>query len=154
MSLFYKKKNDALYFFSVSYNDTGALAFVREGKVGEVASSQNILLTFWGRWHLKLKLFMTLYRDYEEVKDEEYSLLIIDYSIDGLGTPIDLEKRHHLEDFVQTILEERGLGTCSGGGSGGDLMEVFCDVTDYEHAKTLIEKALFMTEFSDYKSIY
>ena len=55
------------------------------------------------------------------VELDDYAILMIEYSVDGMGSEQDLAKRHRLEDRMNETLGWTGLGMCDGGsiGSGG-----------------------------------
>jgi hypothetical protein len=91
---------------------------------------------------------------YEEIAPEEERILIVEYSIEGMGTSSDLEKRHRLEKYLNETLGRNGLGRCDGGSIGFGTMEVCCFVVDFDRSKTLIETSLKDTEFADYSRMY
>ena len=80
--------------------------------------------------------------------------LMVEYKVDGFGTPEDLEKRSRLQDQMNEILGWTGLGNCDGGSIGSDTMEVCNYVVDFDIAKKVIEEKLKDTEFKDYTRIY
>ena len=84
----------------------------------------------------------------------EMRILLVEYSIDGMGTRADVEKRHALEDLLNETLGWTGLGHCDGGSMGSGTMEVCCSVVDFEIARELISDTLAGTRFSDYSAIY
>lgn len=83
----------------------------------------------------------------------EYTLLI-EFSVDGMGTKEDAAKRHRLEDRMNETLGWTGLGHCDGGSIGSGTMEVCNFVVDYSLAKAVIESDLKGTEFENYTRIY
>ena len=85
---------------------------------------------------------------------EEEFTMIIQYEIDGFGTPDDLDKRHKLEDRLNETLGWNGLGDCDGGSIGSGTMETFSYVVDFEIAKRIVESDLKGTEFENYSRIY
>lgn len=85
--------------------------------------------------------------------EHEYTLLI-EYSVDGMGTKEDAEKRHRLEDRMNDTLGWTGLGNCDGGSIGSGTMEVCNFVVDFETAKQVIENDLKGTEFENYTRIF
>jgi hypothetical protein len=91
---------------------------------------------------------------YEPLDEEEVSVVLIEYAVDGFGTPEDLDKRHALEERMNETLGWTGLGHCDGGSIGSGSMEVCCLVVDAEIAKQTILSDLKDTEFSDYSRIY
>jgi hypothetical protein len=84
----------------------------------------------------------------------DHFTLMIEYVIDGMGSPGELEKRHRLEERMNETLGWNGLGHCDGGSIGSGTMEVCCLVVDFEVARTVIEADLVGTEFENYSRIY
>jgi len=91
---------------------------------------------------------------YEEVDLDDHAILIIEFAVDGFGTPEDLEKRYRLQDRMNQTLGWKGLGHCDGGSIGSGTMEVACFVIDFEKAKSIVEQDLMGTEFEDFSRIY
>ena len=85
--------------------------------------------------------------------EDEYTLLI-EYSVEGMGSKEDVEKRHRLEDRMNETLGWSGLGNCDGGSIGSGTMEVCNYVVDFDVAKRVIENDLKGTEFENYTRIY
>lgn len=85
---------------------------------------------------------------------EDHAILMVEYSIDNMGSEADLDKRHRLENFLNEKLGWTGLGACDGGSIGSGTMEVCNFVVDFEIAKRVIEESLLGTEFADYSRIY
>ena len=85
---------------------------------------------------------------------EHEHALLIEYSIDGMGTAQDADKQHRLEDRMNNTLGWNGLGHCDGGSIGSGTMEVCNFVVDYNLAKAVIESDLKGTEFENYTRIY
>jgi len=84
----------------------------------------------------------------------DHAILLVEYAIEGFGTPQDLAKRHALEDRMGETLGWTGLGACDGGSIGSGTMEVCCYVADFDIAKRVIEADLKGTEYGDYTRIY
>jgi hypothetical protein len=91
---------------------------------------------------------------YVPVEEIGESTLLIEYRVDGFGTPKDLEKRHAIEDRMNETLGWTGLGNCDGGSIGSGTMEVCCFVADFEVAKRVIESDLAGSQFGDFTRIY
>ena len=91
---------------------------------------------------------------FEKIKDEEHLILVIECRIVGLGTSQDLSKRHQVEEKMNEVLGWTGLGHCDGGSSGGNTMEVFCFVVDYELGRKIAEENLRESKLDDYLRIY
>ncbi|MEO5706237.1 MAG: hypothetical protein ABIT10_01805 [Alteraurantiacibacter sp.] len=88
------------------------------------------------------------------VELEDHAILMIEYCIEGMGSEVDLAKRHTLEDRLNETLGWTGLGACDGGSIGSGTMEVCNFVVDFDTAKQVIEGDLAGTEFADYTRIY
>jgi hypothetical protein len=107
-----------------------------------------------GRQALREVLKGALDDGYLPVEDDALKVVLIEYRIDGMGSPTDLEKRHALEERMNEALGWTGLGHCDGGSIGSGSMEVCCMVVDAELAARVIAEELKGTEFSDYSRIY
>ena len=93
-------------------------------------------------------------KGYEEVDRDDHAILLVEYAVDGFGTPEDLDKRHRLQGRLNETLGWTGLGDCDGGSIGSDTMEAACYVVDFAVAKAVVEKDLQGTEFEDFTRIY
>ena len=94
-----------------------------------------------------------LSKGYPPLNEEDFSILLIEYAIDGMGNKKDLEKRHALEDRMNETLGWTGLGNCDGGSIGSGKMEVCCFVADFNIAKRVIADDLAGTDFEDFARI-
>lgn len=92
-------------------------------------------------------------RGFEEIDDEHQQVLLVQYAITGMGTSMDLEKRHALEDVLNTLLGWTGLGHVDGGSIGSGTMEACCYVVDFKLARDVIQQELRGTAFADYAGI-
>jgi hypothetical protein len=91
---------------------------------------------------------------YTELDEEDLKILLIEFRVDAMGSPSDLDKRHALEDRMNAKLGWTGLGHCDGGSIGSGSMEVCCMVVDTDIATRVIEDDLKNTEYADYSRIY
>ena len=91
---------------------------------------------------------------FRPIASEDHAFLTIEYSVDGMGSAADLEKRHRLEQRMNETLGWTGLGACDGGSIGSGTMEVCNFVLDFDLAKQVIEEDLQDTEFADFARIY
>ena len=85
---------------------------------------------------------------------EEHSVLLVEYAIEGMGSPADVEQRYRLQDRLDEILGWVGAGHCDGGSIGSGTMEACCYVVDFAAASSAIARDLAETEFSHYSRIY
>ncbi len=90
---------------------------------------------------------------FEPIARDNHTLLLIEFRIDGMGTPSELKKRHALQARMDETLGWTGLGRCTGGSIGSGTMEVECLVVDVKVAKKVIAADLKDTEFADYSQI-
>ena len=86
--------------------------------------------------------------------DDEMKILLVEYSVEGMGSETDIQKRQDLEGVLNESLGWTGLGHCDGGSIGSGTMEACCYVVDFEIAKNVLTKDLAGTRFSDYTRIY
>ena len=91
---------------------------------------------------------------FDEIEDDDLFTLLIEFNVDDMGTPEDVEKRTRLQKEMDEVLGWTGLGHCDGGSIGSGTMEVCCFVVDFDIAKKVIETKLKHTEFSDYTRIF
>jgi hypothetical protein len=100
-------------------------------------------------------LIATAKRDgYLPIPQNRMQWLIVEYAVDGMGTAADANRRHRIEDLVDSELGWHGLGHCDGGSIGSGTMEIACPVVDFDIAKTILEKVLAVSEFRDVLRIY
>ena len=91
---------------------------------------------------------------YKQIPIADHYTLLIEYSVDGFGTPEDLDKRYALQDRMGETLGWTGLGHCDGGSIGSGTMEVCCFVVDFDVATRVIQDDLKGTKFADFTRIY
>jgi len=91
---------------------------------------------------------------YTEIDEDKVAILMIEYTVDGMGDASDLEKRHALESRMNETLGWTALGHCDGGSIGSGTMEVCCVVVDYATAERVVRDDLAASEFADYSRIY
>ena len=93
-------------------------------------------------------------RGFQELDEDDERTLLVEYTIDGMGSAQDVAKRHRLEDKLNEVLGWAGLGHCDGGSIGSGTMEACCFVADFDIAAVVIREALVGTEFADFSRIY
>ena len=127
-------------------------ATVHWGQLGHRGQDKTVT----GDFHEKIQkeVYEKIEQGYRLVDEEDHSRLLIEFKIDGMGTPNDLQKRTSLQSRMDETLGWTGLGHCDGGSIGSGTMEVCCLVVDFETARQVVEKDLTNTEFSDYTRIY
>lgn len=119
-----------------------------EGKIKKIKSTRTQTV----EERIALEIQMQLANGFEE--KEGQCVLLVEYAIEGFITPENLKKRHHLEERMNEALGWRGLGRCDGGSIGSNVLELCNLVVDFELAKSVIERDLAGTEFSNYTRIY
>jgi hypothetical protein len=91
---------------------------------------------------------------FTEIEEDDIVILLVEYEIDDMGTTSEIEKRHAVEDLLNSALGWAGIGHVDGGSIGSGTMEVCCFVADGQIATQVIEKALKETKFADYTRIF
>ena len=151
----YKRVDGKLHFWETwDINDkTGA---TNKGIVGQRGDYKEIKSGLFSSFRKEIQKEIDNYcKDgYMEVNIEDYFTLLIEFTVEGMGTSKDVEKRTRLQDRMNETLGWTGLGHCDGGSIGSGTMEVCCYVIDYEIAKSVIAQDLKETEFSDYTRIF
>ena len=129
---------------------------VHWGKLGTRGSTKTVKTTFLRKAEktIQSEIDALIKQGYTSKPIEENAVLMIEFAVDGFGTPSDIEKRHRLQDRMNETLGWTGLGACDGGSIGSDTMEVCNFVVDYEVAKRVIELDLLETEFANFTRIY
>lgn len=77
-----------------------------------------------------------------------HTAVIVQRSIDGMGTVEDVDERHALEDFLNEETGWLGLGHCDGGSIGSGSMESYCYVVDAKLARAALARELAKSRFS------
>jgi len=151
----YKFTNTRKEYWETWENNDGTNT-VHWGKLGEKGESKIIKSSIFKKAEtiIQKEIDELISKGFQPIEDDEQNRLIIEYSIDGMGTEEDLEKRHRLENRMNETLGWTGLGHCDGGSIGSGTMEVCNYVVDFELSKEIIENELIETEFSDYNRIY
>lgn len=125
------------------------------GKVGTRGESKTHKMKFRDdAKSLEFVLHAARQDGFVEIELDQHRRLIIEYAVDGMGTPPDVDKRHRLEERLNNELGWTGLGMCDGGSIGSGTMEVCCFVVNFALAHTVVESNLAGTEFADYVRIY
>jgi hypothetical protein len=151
----YKRVNEVIHYWETwdIDNKTGA---THKGIVGQRGDYKKIRSGLFSNFRKEIQKEIDKHcaDGYQEVEIEDHFTLLIEFPVDGMGTPEDVEKRTRLQDRMNDILGWTGLGHCDGGSIGSGTMEVCCFVIDFQIAKSVIEQDLIDTEFSDYTRIF
>lgn len=149
------KKEDKRWQYHEAWIGDGAI-MEHWGIVGERGATREHPLASGGSPTAALrKVLQTAYdRGYGEVPLDEHAILLVEYAVDGFGTPEDLDRRHRLEERLGETLGWTGLGHCDGGSIGSGTMEAACFVIDFEVAKAVVAKDLQGTEFANFTRIF
>jgi len=122
----YKRDGDKILFWETWDIDDKSGA-INQGTVGEVGQYRVIEsgLSKGFRKVIQKELDVFFDNGYQEVDIEDHYTLLIEYLVDGMGTPEDVEKQTRLEDRMNEFLGWNGLGHCDGGSIGSGTMEVW-----------------------------
>ncbi|QTE40174.1 hypothetical protein J3L18_14315 [Mucilaginibacter gossypii] len=150
------KKDAAVINYWETWDKDDKTGLIHWGIVGEVGQNEEIHSSLLSSFRKKIQTIINKKIDegYRHVDIDDHYTLLIEYIIEGMGTPEDIEKRTRLQNKMDEVLGWTGLGHCDGGSTGGGTMEVCCLVIDFDLAKTVIEVALQNTEFANYVRIY
>jgi hypothetical protein len=129
---------------------------VHWGTLGTRGSSKELRSTLFKKatTEIQKEIDQRVAEGFEPVESGDHATLLIEFSVDGMGSSTDLEKRHRLQQRMDETLEWTGLGHCGGGSIGSGTMEVCCLVVDFYIARRVIEADLRDTEFGNYTRIY
>jgi len=151
----YRNRDGVMDYWETWDNDDKS-ATVHWGQLGQRGESKIVkseLLTGF-RKKVQKEIDDKIKLGYGPMDEDDHVRLLIEFKVDGMGTPEDVEKRTRLQARMDETLGWTGLGHCDGGSIGSGTMEVCCFVVDFETAIQVIEKDLVDTEFSNYTRIY
>ncbi len=136
-------------------NENGSHS-IHWGVLGEKGESKVVKTSLFKKVEsiIQKEIDELLGQGFHPVDEDEHIKLMIEYTVNGMGTDVDIEKRQRLENRMNETLGWTGLGHCDGGSMGSGSMEVCNYVVDYEIAKTIIENDLRDTDFANFKRIY
>ena len=154
MSKLYCKSKDGIHYWETWDHD--GIHTIHWGKLGERGQSKELKNSLFrsATKAVAKELAEKEAEGFQEIPAKNHHTLLIEYAVQGMGTPADLDKRHSLEERMAEILGWTGLGNCDGGSIGSGTMEVCCYVADFDIAKRVIEADLRGTEYGDYTRIY
>jgi hypothetical protein len=125
------------------------------GVIGEIGTVKEHVAPRVGKAKALKKLLQpAIDRGFAPIDQDEMSIVLVEYVVDGFGSKSDIEKRHELEDLLDELLGWTGLGHCDGGSTGSGTMEACCIVVDADVAIRLLEAELRSTKFGDFSRVY
>ena|SRR5437868_13078555 len=151
----YKQVDNELHYWE-TWDKDEKTGIVHWGIVGQTGQDKEIKSGLFSnfRKEIQKEVDKKIADGYDEIDDDNLFTLLIEFQVDGVGTPEDVEKRTRLQNKMDELLGWTGLGHCDGGSIGSGTMEVCCFVVDFDIAKKVIELELKDTEFVDYKRIF
>lgn len=154
MKKLYRKTGDSLEYWE-TWEDRGKHT-IHWGLVGHKGERETFGPTLFGSSAKKVAKLIAdrEAQGFREIPMDQHSVLQIEYSVVGMGSSSDLDKRHRLENRMDEVLGWAGLGCCDGGSIGSGTMEVCCLVVDFDVAHRVIAENLAGTEFGDYSRVY
>ncbi len=148
----YKKDGDSLRYWETW--EHGGTNTIHWGQVGEEGDADTLKTTKSARDKVRAQMVERKAEGYAPFPEDKMAVLLVEYKVDGFGTPADQEKRGRLEDLLNNVLGWTGLGFCDGGSTGSGTMETASYVVDFAIAKKVVEEELEGTEFADFTRIY
>ena len=152
----YKNVDNKLHYWETWDKKNEEIGVVHWGVVGDQGEDKEVQSTLLESFKKKIQKEITdkMKEGYNEIDIDDHYILLIEFAVDGMGSPKDLDKRNKLEDRMNDTLGWTGLGHCDGGSIGRGTMEICCFVVDFDIAKKIIEQDLKGTEFANYTRIY
>ena len=151
----YKRIDGVLHYWE-TWDKDDKTGIIHWGIVGEQGQTKEIKSSLFSnfRKEIQKEINKIMQEGYQLIDIDDHFTLMIEYKVDDMGTPADLDKRNKLQERMQETLGWTGLGDCDGGSMGSGTMEVCCFVVDFDVAKTAIEKDLKETVFANFTRIY
>jgi hypothetical protein len=114
----YRKSQDGIEYWETWEHN--AIHTIHWGKLGERGRSRELRNFFFrsATRTVEAQLEEKKAEGFEEIPTEDHHTLPIEYAVQGMGTPTDLQKRHSLEERMGKTLGWIGLGHCDGGSMG------------------------------------
>jgi len=91
---------------------------------------------------------------YRPIAPSRHTRLLVEWAVEGMGSPEDLDRRHAAQLFLGDCTARLGLGHCDGGSIGSGSMEVCCFVVDFALAEEVLRRELAGTAFGNFTQIY
>lgn len=116
---------------------------LHSGDLGERGESQSVPLKRDESSEKLIEREANKYRadGYRELQEGEEYTVIVQYRVEGWGTPEDLAKRHTIEDLFNEVLGWTGNGNCDGGDIGSGTLNIFCPVVNpYLASQAMVEE--------------
>jgi len=136
------KRGDALEFHEVWEED--GIVVERFGEVGEAGEVRTHAIPPGVDEDQVMEALLrpVATRGFEEIDARDLIRLHVELGRSGQGEAVDLKRRHKLEDHLDDLLGETGLGHCDGGEFAPDSMAAFCFVVDERIAREVIESEM------------
>lgn len=151
----YKEVNDDLLYFHIWEEDETNAVFYQGvmGNKGELEHVSAITVNELAK-KIDQKVDELNETGWSGIEDDEYDVLIIEYKIDGEGSDADHDKREAIQNRMNELLNQSGVGWCDGSSVGDGIMNICCIVFDYQLAYDIINEDLNESEFEDFSRIY
>ena len=151
----YKEADGVVSYWETWDNDDKS-ATVHWGQIGQRGKNRVVKSELLSNFRKKVQkeIDEKIKQGYKPVDEDDHARLLIEFKVDDMGTPDDIEKRTRLQSRMDETLGWTGVGHCDGGSIGSGTMEVCCFVIDFGVARQVIEKDLADTEFSNYTRIF
>ncbi len=151
----YKRTDNGIHYWE-TWDKDDKTALVHWGIVGQRGQDKEVKSGIFSNFRkvVQKEIDNLITNGFEEIDIEDHYTLLIEFKVEGMGTPQDVEKRTRLQNRMDSTLGWTGLGNCDGGSIGSGTMEVCCLVVDFDIAKQVIEQDLKNTEFADYVRIF
>ena len=154
LKLYRRVDNEIFYWETWDKDDKTGI--IHWGVVGQNGQNKEIKSGLFSNFRKEIQKEVNKQTEqgFDEIEDDDLFTLLIEFNVDDMGTPEDVEKRTRLQNKMDEVLGWTGLGHCDGGSIGSGTMEVCCFVVDFDIAKNVIETKLKDTEFANYTRIF
>lgn len=138
----YKRDGEQMFYHEV-WEENGVV-IEHFGEVGEVGETQKHEIPGDSDEDKVMESLMrpVVTKGFEEFDDEDLIRLKVEIERTGKGDDADLKRRHELEDRLDDLLGETGVGHCDGGEFSDDSLVAWCFVVNELTATEVIESEL------------
>jgi hypothetical protein len=120
------KNIDNLFHYWETWDKDEKTGIVHWGIVGSRGEDKEVKSTLLENFRKKIQkeIATKTKSGFDEIAIDDHYSLLIEFAVDGMGAPEDVEKRTRLQNRMDQTLGWTGLGYCDGGSMGSGTMEV------------------------------
>src|SRR6266478_7022487 len=126
----YKRTADSISYWEAW--DDGRNVTIHSGILGEQGESRKIGISFWNNAKkiILKESASPRFDSFQEIDEENLVRFIVQYPVEGMGAPADVDKAERVENLLNGCLGWTGNGHCDGNDLGSGTLNLFSFVVD------------------------